>query len=44
MPDPKEVIKDVPKKRPDPAKMNPEILARYQEHLRRVAASKKGGK
>ena len=40
MPDTKEVTK----KRPDPAKMSPDVLARYQEHLRRVAASKRGGK
>lgn len=43
MPEPKEAIKEV-KKRPNPEKMSPAVLDRYQEHLRKVAASKRGGK
>ena len=34
--------KEIPKKRPNPAKMSPEVLERYHDHLRKVAA-KRGG-
>ncbi len=44
MADPKDLVREVPKKRPNPEKMTPDVRQRYEEHLRKVAASKRGGR